>query len=267
MSDSISDRQKDYEHVVDYQLMKRVPVMIRVDGKGFTKLTQNLERPSYDFLHVMANTMLYCIKEMQGAVFGYAQSDEITFVLKNDQSLESAPWFQNRVQKIASTSAALATKGFERSLQTLDKSLDLVGDAIFDARTFSVPSIGEAANNLIWRQQDCYRNAVSMASQNNLLQKIGDKKALRLLHGKSTQERKKLLLEKCGIDFDDRYQPSFRKGIAAYRIPTLVKDDVSRNKWTLNFDLPFFVEDKDFLYNILLNGHDIFRAPPELLTE
>jgi len=267
MSDSIGERHKDYENATDYCLMKRVPVIVRADGKGFTKLTRNLARPSYDFLHVMANTMLYCIKEMQGAVFGYTQSDEITFILKNDQSLDSAPWFQNRIQKISSATAAMATKGFERSLQTLDKNLDLVGDALFDARAFAVPTIGEAANNLIWRQQDCQRNAVSMAAQGGLVKKLGDKQALRLLHGRSTEERKKLLLEKCGVDFDDYYQPAFRKGVAAYRVPTVVKDGVSRNKWILNFDLPFFVEDKDFLYNILINGHDIFRAPPELLTE
>jgi len=253
----LAQRQKEYEGNTDSFLMNRVPIIIRVDGKGFTKLTSNLPKPCYDFNHVMANTMLYVIKEMQGAVFGYCQSDEITFVLKNDQSLETQPWFQNRVQKIVSVSSALATKGFEKSIQTLDKSINLIGDAVFDARVFAVPSIVEAANNIIWRQKDCYKNAVSMAAQSKFSHNA--------LQTKNTTERKKFLLDKYSIDFDDYYEPSFRKGVAVYRVPTVVKDDVVRNKWTLNFDLPFFVDDQDFLYNILINGLDIFRTPSEII--
>ena len=271
MADSLGDRQKQYEDNYDYSITRRVPVIIRADGRSFHRVTRKIQKP-YDpqLLNVMANSMLYAITEMQGAVFGYQQSDEITFILRNDQSLDAEPWYQNRVQKIASISGSLVTLGFNKSLQMLEKKLDIVGDAIFDARVFTLPYISEVANNLIWRQQDCIKNATSCAAQAELSRKFGKKTALKLLHKKVSSEKREMLLHHCGIDFDDYYPASFRRGVAVYKVPTLVPTStgpVSRNKWTLNWDLPNFVEDRDFLLNILINGHDIFRAPSVLPFE
>lgn len=253
MSD-LSVRQKEYEDHSELSLMRRVPVVIRVDGRNFKKVTEKLPKPSSDLIHVMANTMLYVIKEIQGAVFGFTHSDEILFILRNDQSLESEPWFQNRISKITSITASLATKGFEKSLMTLDSTLDLIGDPVFDCRASARPNIPEAANCVLWRQFDCISNSVTMAAINHLSQKLGHKTALKLLHEKNTKERKQLLLEKCDIDFDEYFSAAFRHGVAVYRTPTIINDTYSRDKWTLDFDLPLFSEEQDFIYNILING-------------
>ncbi|HVI40116.1 MAG TPA: tRNA(His) guanylyltransferase Thg1 family protein [Anaerovoracaceae bacterium] len=268
MADSLGDRQKQYEDNYDYSITRRVPIIIRADGRSFHRVTRKLQKPYCpELLNVMANTMMYAITEMQGAVFGYQQSDEITYVLRNDQSLDAEPWYQNRVQKMVSIAASLTTLGFNKCLQTLDTKLDIVGDAIFDARVFAMPYISEVANNLIWRQQDCSKNAISGAAQAELAAKFGKRTALKLLDKKISSEKKELLLHHCGIDFDDYYPTSFRRGVAVYKIPTIVptKDGgVSRNKWNLSWDIPNFVEEKDFLMNILINGHDVFRAPSVL---
>lgn len=272
MVDSLGTRQKQYESNYDYSITRRMPIIIRVDGRSFSRVTRKLQKPyCSEFLNVMANAMLYAITEMQGAVFGYQQSDEITYVLRNDQSLEAEPWYQNRIQKMVSIAASLTTLGFNKCLQTTASKLEVVGDAIFDARVFAMPYISEVANNLIWRQQDCQKNAISGAVQTELANKFGKRTALKLLDKKISSEKKELLLHHCGIDFDDYYPSSFRRGVAVYKVPTIVsfnkEGEVSRNKWTLNWEIPDFVEERDFLLSILINCKDIFRVPSVLTLD
>ncbi len=267
MFDSLADRQKDYEKSYDVTLTKRLPVVIRVDGRCFSRVTRKLERPfNMDLLKVMAQAMHFAISEMQGAVIGYQQSDEITFILRNDQSFDAEPWYQNRLQKMASIAASLVTYGFNKFAKEVN--LDLTGMAIFDARVFLLPYFNEVANNLIWRQQDCTKNAISAAAQAELSKKFGKKYALKILNKKNSGAKCDLLLQHCGIDFHEAYPACFRRGVVAAKVPTIVpvrEGTVTRNKWMLNWETPSFLEDKDFLLNILVNGHDVFK--PDSLLE
>ena len=43
--DSLGDRMKEYENVSRIYLTRRVPAMIRVDGKAFHTFTKGLEKP------------------------------------------------------------------------------------------------------------------------------------------------------------------------------------------------------------------------------
>lgn len=264
MYDSLAARQKDYEAAYDYKLIRRTPLIIRVDGRGFSNVTRKLKKP-YDplMLEAMAETMFYVASEMSGAVFGYQQSDEITFVLKNDQSLDAEPWYGNSVQKLASITASLATKGLEKALAKQKEKLPLCGDALFDARVFALPTISEVVNNLIWRQQDCSNNAVSLASQVLLGKKIGKKTAMKLLHGKTLKNKIELLKEECLIDFDQEFPTSFKSGVGAYKIPLIIPSgtnkSTTRKRWIIDWDLPSFIEERDFIYNIITTGQDVFR--------
>ncbi len=259
--DIFGDRFKLYEDNYDFQLMRRVPVIIRCDGKNFSRLTRKVEKPFDSILtDCMINTMFESIKEMEGALFGYQQSDEITFVLRNDQSNESLPWFKNRIQKIISTAASLATYSFNNYLNSLNIKPNLVGCALFDARVFTVPNNVEVLNNLIWRQQDCLRNAVASAAQTELKKKFGRKTALELLEKRNVKERIQLLKTECQIDFETKYPTSFRRGAAVYKVPTVSGPDAtSRYKWVVSKEIPIFADDRNFIMNILNSGHDIFR--------
>lgn len=55
------------------------PVAIRIDGKAFHTFTRGFEKP-FDraLMKAMQLTMEYLCKHIQGCVFGYTQSDEIT---------------------------------------------------------------------------------------------------------------------------------------------------------------------------------------------
>jgi tRNA(His) 5'-end guanylyltransferase len=259
MYDSLGSRQKDYEKAFDYEVIRRTPVIVRCDGRGFSRVLRKLKKP-YEplFLEAMAQTMMYVVGEMAGCNFAYAQSDEITFVLRNDQTLDSEPWYGNRIQKLASITASLATLGLNKSLSKLEKKLDITADALFDARVFGMPTLGECVNNLIWRQQDAMRNSVAGAAQVLLSAKMGKKTALKLLHGKSSKDKLQLMQDECGIDFNEEYPESFRLGVGAYKIPVIYGESI-RKKWHLDWELRNFVEDRDFLHNIIVTGADVFR--------
>jgi tRNA(His) 5'-end guanylyltransferase len=259
----ISDRQKRYEDASDIILTTRLPVIIRVDGKSFHKVCKKVIKP-YDPLVIdcMANAMLSSIESIEGAVFGYQQSDEITFVLRNDQNLESQPWFKNRIQKISSITSSLITYHFNKYFSSLKDPPNLIGDLLFDARSFIVPSINESVNNLIWRQLDCIRNAITNASYHELGKKFGKKTAQGMIQNKKVDERLILLSKDCGIDFEDKYPVSYKRGVCVYKVPTIVNSsngEIARNKWKLDYDTPLFVQNRTFLQTIISNGHDIYR--------
>ena len=80
--DSLGDRMKGYENIARNYLARRIPTIIRVDGKAFHTFTRGMEKP-FDriLMTTMQNTMKYLCENIQGCVFGYTQSDEITLVL------------------------------------------------------------------------------------------------------------------------------------------------------------------------------------------
>ncbi len=264
MFDSLGDRMKSYEKIHDYKMMSRVPVICRIDGIGFSRLCRKIKKPySPIFLEAMAKTMLAVVQNVSGAVFGYQQSDEITIIIRNDQTLDSEPWYDNRIQKVSTSIVSKATRVFNKHLDNMDEKLDLSGDAEFDGRSFTVPSISEAVNNLIWRQQDCTRNSISATAQAVLGKKFGKKTALKMIHGKSTKDKLELMLNECGIDFEQEFPAAYRMGVGVYKIPIIIpsKDgtESTRKKWTIDWDLPNFVTEKDFIYNLIFSGHDVFR--------
>ena len=108
-------RMKKYEYVTRNYLYTRTPVIIRVDGKAFHTFTKGLIRP---FDEILSQSMQYTMEKMceniQGCVLGYTQSDEISFVLVDYQTLETSPWFDYNIQKCTSVASSMATMYFNR---------------------------------------------------------------------------------------------------------------------------------------------------------
>ena len=268
MTYNLGDRHKAYEAAYDQQIIRRIPVIIRVDGINFTKVTRKLQRPYCPrMMELMAQTMLATIKEIEGSVFGYQQSDEISYIIRNDQSLESEPWFGNRTQKMASVAAAKTTFHFLNILRQMADPPKLMGNIAFDGRVFAVPNSIEAINNLLFRQQDCTRNALTGAARAELGKKLGLKTADQLLKGKNGKDREALLQSECGIDFYHHFPAAFRHGIGAYKIPKIFTTNdgqqITRQRWALDLNLPKFNESK-IISGILDSGKDIFRAERDL---
>lgn len=113
--DDFGERMKQYEKLADFKLKTKVPVAIRLDGRAFHTWTKGLNKP-FDaiFYTAMQATMKSLCEEIQGCVFGYHQSDEITLILIDYQNENSSPWFDYRIQKITSVAASMATKYFNQ---------------------------------------------------------------------------------------------------------------------------------------------------------
>ena len=107
--------KENYELPYKFRLTKRTPVIIRLDGKAFHSFTKGFSKPFDPILmQAMQLTMLELCKNIQGATFGYTQSDEISILLQDYENLDTSAWFDYEVQKLCSVSASMATLFFNR---------------------------------------------------------------------------------------------------------------------------------------------------------
>ena len=241
-SSDLAKRMKRYELSSKQFLTRRTPVIIRLDGKAFHTLTRGFDKPFDKVLHrAMVNTMHKLCEEIQGCVFGYTQSDEITLVLIDYERLESDAWFDYNVQKLASVSASLATRLFIYNLNESAnmawaegaKADDLLKyfqsclKVAFDSRCFNVP-VNDVCNNLIWRQQDAIRNSIQMLGQANFSHKE--------LQHKSCKKIKEMLLDK-SIDWE-KVETCFKRGTSCYKVD---------GKWFVDWETPVFQDNREFV--------------------
>ncbi len=241
--DEFGDRMKEYENVFDYKITKKLPIIIRLDGRGFSKLTKKLCKPNYDFLELMAKATKDVASDIEGCVLGYTQSDEVTLLIKNDQSLISTPWFGNRIQKMVSIAAAEMTYAFnKRLMEDEHKFVNVVGKAVFDARAFTVPNVDEIVNVILWRVKDCEKNAISMVVYDLLSKEYGRGMARKMLDKKNKRERLTLLKDEFNIDFYEKYPTMFTRGMAVYRL-----NDKEKKPWGIDYDMPDILKNRNFI--------------------
>lgn len=184
-TDSLGDRMKEYEAASQLHLPRRMPVIIRLDGRAFHTLTQNFRRP-YDarFMSVMDTVTLSLLSEVTGAVCAYAQSDEVSLAVVDYQLTSTQAWFANNLQKLVSVSAGVASACMTL---TLPSHIGALGPVTFDSRAFVLPK-HEVVNYFIWRQQDWQRNSLQMLARSLYSHKQ--------LQGKKTPELHDLCMAK-----------------------------------------------------------------------
>ena len=245
----LKDRIETYQDDNDYRLTRKLPIILSINGRSTSKVSNLLDKPfSQNFSHCIIETMLKLCLEVEGVLFGYQHNDEIVLIVKNDQTISTMPWYDNRVQKIVSAVSSIATLQFDKSARVED--LNLTNDLIFTTQAFVVPTIAEAINTLIYKQQYNFNTSLEFSCFYELLNKQLDKTAIKeMLYDLSTDEKIYLLKQECDIDFNE-YPLSFRRGVACYRLPQVV-NNVVKNKWFINNKLPIFTKDQTFLNQIL----------------
>lgn len=248
--DSLGDRMKEYyENRAKTYLVRRMPVIIRLDGKAFHSFTKGLNKPYDEVFHnAMNETMKYLCENIQGCKLGYTQSDEITLVLTDYDTLTTDAWFGYNVQKMCSVAASMATLKFNDIFSEIyhtlmfqeddptanpyfDVLFSKINKAMFDARCFNIPK-EEVTNCLIWRQQDATRNAIQMLGQCNFSHKE--------LQGKSCNDIQDMLMLQKGINFNDM-PVEFKRGVCCR------KSD--NGGWTIDKEIPIFTQDRDYIEN------------------
>lgn len=230
VNDDLGKRMKEfYEQIPKTKLMRRTPVIIRLDGKAFHTFTKGFQRPFDEVLiKTMQETTKYLCENIQGCVLGYTQSDEITLVLVDYKNLNSAAWFDYEVQKMCSIASSMVTiafnKFFDKNVKNeimeyktslipqsveIQKEISKYCDtlkracekgAMFDARCFNIPK-EEVTNCIYWRQLDATRNSIQMVGQANFSHKE--------LHGKSCNMIQDMLMTQNGINWNDL--PTYQK--------------------------------------------------------
>jgi tRNA(His) guanylyltransferase len=202
MNDSLGDRMKEYEEVTKLRLVRRMPAILRLDGRAFHTLTRGMEKPFDDnFIGSMRLTALEMIQKTQTAVLAYIQSDEISILLKDYTKLETEAYFGGQVQKIVSVSAAMCSVIFNKwlKLNFRDVTFD---PQVFDARIFNIPK-EDVCNYFIWRQKDASRNSINMLGQAHFshkeLQGKSQNDVLDMLHAKGINWNQVETLKKRGF--------------------------------------------------------------------
>lgn len=252
----LKDRIESYQNQSQFKLLNRLPIITVVNGRSFAKTTSLLDKPySETFAKCLASTSLKLCTEIEGCIFAYQHNDEIVLVSRNDQTTETTPWFDNKIQKISSIVSSIATLHFNNCINSSD--LNLLGDSYFTTKVFTVPTIAEAINTIVYKQQQNFYTSIQLACFYELLKKYDKNSIKEMIQGLSFDEKVDLLQQECGVDFNE-YSTVFRRGISFYKIPKVV-GDVMKNKWFANDDLPIFTKDQSFLSNIFKNGADIFR--------
>lgn len=188
--ESLGDRMKEnYENIGRNYLVKKIPVIIRLDGKAFHTLTRDMDKPfDHDFIRAMQCTAEYLVHNIQGAKVAYVQSDEISILLTDYESIQTDAWFGYNKSKMESISASMATAFFNDC-----KCMTSRGMAFFDSRSFNIPK-EEVSNYFLWRAKDWERNSLSMLCRSH----FSDKE----LHEKNRQQQHEMLHQK-GVNWAD----------------------------------------------------------------
>ena len=246
VNDELGKRMKEfYEARSRTYLPRRTPVAIRIDGKAFHTFTRGFQKPFDEVLgNSMVRTMEYLCKNIQGCVFGYTQSDEITLLLIDYKQLNSEAWFDYQTQKMCSIAASMATMAFNREFRKAmdeDPTIPSVrynwytakidNGAMFDARCFNIPK-EEVANLIYWRQLDATRNSIQMVGQANFSHKE--------LQNKSCNDIQDMLMLEKGINWNN-FPTHQKRGSCCIKNHDFDEYGVDWGEgWRIDIEIPIF---------------------------
>lgn len=252
MDISLKERMLTYEDVSDIQLTAKLPLVISLNGRNFAKTSSLFEKPySLQFMEIMGNTLIKLASEIDGVSFVYSFNDEIIIITRNDQSNNTETWYGNKIQKIVSASASLASVSFLSASKKLNANL--VGDPVFLAKVFALPNSTEVINYLIYKQHQASQIAISMSCFYELLKKYDLETTLSIINNKTIDEKYEILFKECRVNLQT-YPLGFWRGIACYRGPKKIETPTGteiRHKLLIDTNLPFFTKEPDFLIDIL----------------
>lgn len=298
INDDLGQRMKSYyENVYRFGLTRRTPVAIRIDGKAFHTFTRGFQKPFDDVLvKSMQETMKYLCENIQGCKLGYTQSDEITLILTDYNTLTTDAWFGYELQKMCSIAASMATMAFNKYFQEEIRNFrnehstfffDYEWDseenkklysiyweaihkgAMFDARVFNIPK-EEVCNLIYWRQLDAIRNSIQMVGQAYFSQKE--------LDHKSCKDIQDMLVFGKGIEWS-YYPTHLKRGSCCIKSNTTttyaVEDEngnvktgsTERPHWEIDKEIPVFKgNDRYYIEKLIYNEGELKDVQPIIIN-
>jgi tRNA(His) 5'-end guanylyltransferase len=181
----------------------------------------------------MQQATLELCKQIQGAKCAYTQSDEISILVTDYDTVDTMAWFDYNVQKIVSVSASIATGKFNLlrilGLQNYNKidvdRVNTLSTAYFDSRVFNIP-MTDVPNYFLARQRDAVKNSIQMLAQSLYSHKE--------LDGKNQSELQEMCFQK-GHNWNDL---SCFKKRGTY-IDREFSEETGRGTWKISEETPF----------------------------
>lgn len=191
--DDLDLRMRIYETAHDLCVLPGMHMVVRLDGRSFTRLTKETHEFARPFDSRMRDMMLATVEHLMDCgfrvLYGFTQSDEISLLLHPDESS-----FGRKTRKLNSILAGEASARFSL----------LLGDiGVFDSRISELPSRNLVVDYFRWRQEDAHRNALN-AHCYWLLREQGqsERQATHTLSGMSVAAKNELLFAN-GANFND----------------------------------------------------------------
>ena len=228
MKTNISTRMKQYEQTFKHHLIKKLPVIIRLDGKTFHSFTKQIKaQKPYDnnLKEAFNQTIKSIFNEIHNLKFVYQQSDEVSLLLTDYEKIETEPYLNNNIQKITSITSSIFTTYF-------NKYINQSVNAYFDCRCFNLPK-EEVVNYFIWRQQDATRNSISSFAQSLFSHKR--------LQGLNQKELQFIMLMEKGFNWNET-ETWKKRGISTYKIDRNIITDEN---------IPIFTQNREYIQQFI----------------
>jgi tRNA(His) guanylyltransferase len=253
----LDKKMRAFELSMDQKIIPETYIVVRLDGRGFTKLTKevlSLQRP---FDEVFRDAMIETVKHLMNCGFnityGYTESDEISLLLDTDENS-----FDRKVRKLTSILAGEASAKFTQSMGTI---------GVFDCRVIPLPNVDLVVDYFRWRAEDASRNALNAWCYWKLRDNgLSVFEATKLLQGKSVSEKNELLFQ-FGINYNDL--PDWQKrGIGfyyekvdknAFNLKTNASITVARRQLKVDMELAIGTN-----YNLLIKSNARIREQIEV---
>lgn len=173
-----------YQHEANYFLDEDKYIIAHIDGRSFSTMIKNKFKRPFDpiFIDAMNRTAIWLCGQVNGCIFAYVQSDEITLIIRKNTE-KSNVFFNARVCKMQSIIASLATCKFNQimmlnslsaipSCASSNDILAMVKDCVenhplyqFDCKVWNVDSANDAMAWILFRNIDCVRNSKQQTVQ------------------------------------------------------------------------------------------------------
>lgn len=203
--ENLDEKMRKFEQSLDQIILPELYLVVRLDGRNFTKLTKEIckfEAPfDIRFRDAMIDTTKHLMQCGFRIVYGYTESDEISLLFhQNDDT------FGRKTRKLNSVLAGEASACM---------SLRLGVCACFDSRVVPLPNLDCVRDYFSWRQEDAHRNSLNAHCYWMLRKKgISAEAATKQLEGQSVSWKNELLFSE-HINYNDL--PDWQKrGVGLY---------------------------------------------------
>ena len=189
--EELDSKMRRIEKAQDNLIPKNCFLCARLDGRGFSRFTEdNFEKPyDFRFYRYMTETLTHLMSCGFNILIGYTQSDEISLLFHPADDT-----YNHKIRKLLSVLAGEASGFFSIRSGT---------PVSFDCRLIPLPDEQSVKDYFAWRQEDLHRNSLDSYCYYAMIKDgMSRTDAAEILSGKKPDYKIKLLSEEYGIKYD-----------------------------------------------------------------